>query len=641
VLRLAFFLGKGGVGKTTVSSAYAVHSALRNGDQRVILISTDPAHSLADILHKKLTSKISTVAVSKKCKLHVWQVDAVELFRNFLKKYREQILSVIDAGAIFSRSDIEPLIDSALPGMAEISALLAIHEAVQSGRYDRIVVDTAPFGHTIRLFELPGHFQRFLNFLELAASRDRILAAHFGGLPTSPTQQFLAEWTTLAEGLQTTFGRTAELLLVTTPEKFSLNQSVRAVADLTRNSAEIRIKSIILNRAVAGKNKCPACNKKSQQTHAARRFLSGEFHDSQVLIAEDSGSPVAGIQSLARFGEHVFSRKTLNLRAPALRSAPVRFRSVPWPDLDSRLSLVLGKGGVGKTTISAGLAFHERKHKRSRVDICSVDPAPSLDDVFEKNIGDALESVLGDAKLRACEMDAVALFHEWVKQIRESLEAATSSEVSGIHVDLSFERELVSALLEIVPPGVDEVLAIFRIVDLLSRPGQRVLIDMAPTGHALELLRMPERILAWTRPLLKTLAAHRTLTVAQDAAVKIAEVGQRARELLNLLGSRGGASLYVVMLAEPLPDRETERLLSDLKQMGLTPTSMFVNRVLFVKDVGECRRCRRSMDWQNSTFARLKKRHLVDDVRIVRNFPDEIIGKAGLRSLTGELWQLA
>jgi hypothetical protein len=47
------------------------------------------------------------------------------------------------------------------------------------------------------------------------------------------------------------------------------------------------------------------------------------------------------------------------------------------------------------------------------------------------------------------------------------------------------------------------------------------------------------------------------------------------------------------------------------------------------------------MDWQSLTFARLKKRHLLGDVRIVRNFPDEIIGKAGLRSLTGELWQLA
>ena len=104
-----------------------MHCARQKGAQRVIMISTDPAHSLADVLQKKLTSKISTIAVSQRHKLHVWQVDSVELFRKFLSKYRDQILSVIDAGAIFSRSDIEPLIDSALPGMAEMSALLAIH----------------------------------------------------------------------------------------------------------------------------------------------------------------------------------------------------------------------------------------------------------------------------------------------------------------------------------------------------------------------------------------------------------------------------------------------------------------------------------------------------------------------------------
>ena len=72
--------------------------------------------------------------------------------------------------------------------------------------------------------------------------------------------------------------------------------------------------------------------------------------------------------------------------------------------------------------------------------------------------------------------------------------------------------------MEVVPPGVDEVFAIFRIMELLRVAGESAgpqhrpgLIDMAPTGHALELLRMPERMLLWSRLLLKSLAAHRTL----------------------------------------------------------------------------------------------------------------------------------
>jgi anion-transporting ArsA/GET3 family ATPase len=96
-----------------------------------------------------------------------------------------------------------------------------------------------------------------------------------------------------------------------------------------------------------------------------------------------------------------------------------------------------------------------------------------------------------------------------------------------------------------------------------------------------------------------------------------------------------------VMLAEPLPDRETERLLSGLRERKLTPTSLFVNRVLFAEDVGDCRRCRRAMDWQHTRLAKLKERHSVPCVYVVRDFSHEISGKAGLRSFTGELWQLA
>ena len=92
---------------------------------------------------------------------------------------------------------------------------------------------------------------------------------------------------------------------------------------------------------------------------------------------------------------------------------------------------------------------------------------------------------------------------------------------------------------------------------------------MAPTGHALELLQMPEPILAWTRPLLKTLAAHRTLAIARDAAVKIAELGQRVRELASVLKDDAGTRVSVVLLPELLPDRETERLVSSLRSLQL------------------------------------------------------------------------
>jgi arsenite-transporting ATPase len=247
--------------------------------------------------------------------------------------------------------------------------------------------------------------------------------------------------------------------------------------------------------------------------------------------------------------------------------------------------------------------------------------------------------VLGDRKFLASEMDSVRLFRQWVAEVKDTIDHATTGKVSGIHVDLSFERQLFSELLEIVPPGVDEVLAVVRILDLLGSSNKRVVIDMAPTGHALDLLRTPQRILAWTRLLLKTLAAHRTLDFARDAGVKVAELGQRVRELLDLLKDPERSCIYTVMLPEPLPDRETERLMHDLRELGLSSKSMFINRVLFAADTGKCQRCRRSRQWQMATMAKLSRRYRNKTFYTVRNFPGEIAGKKALRLFTGELWR--
>jgi arsenite-transporting ATPase len=286
------------------------------------------------------------------------------------------------------------------------------------------------------------------------------------------------------------------------------------------------------------------------------------------------------------------------------------------------------------------LGFHERRISGSPVEICSVDPAPSLDDIFQIQIGDAPTTVLGDKDFRASEFDSAALFGVWVAEIREEVNSATTSEQSGVHVDLSFERELLSALLDIVPPGLDEVLAIFRIMDLRASTKGKVIIDMAPTGHALELLRMPERIMTWSRLLLKSLAAHRKLALARNAAVRIAELELRARELLKAFKSAGEVSFFAVMLPEPLPDRETERLLAELDQLGLTANALFVNRLNIAQAAENCDRCRPAAEWQSSVLANLKKRRPAKHIFGIRNFVDEISGASGLRAITDELWRL-
>jgi arsenite/tail-anchored protein-transporting ATPase len=641
VARLTFVVGKGGVGKTTVSCALALHLAARHPRQSTLLMSTDPAHSLADMLEIK--DKAGPHGLTGiKGKVSVWQIDSDREFKKFLEGNREGVLNIVENGTFFNREEIAPLLDTTLPGMSEVAGLLALRDMLESGQHDHIVVDTAPFGHTLRLFELPGHFQRFLNFLEVASSRDDLLAQRFAGRTSGPAHGFLEKWQATVRQVKEAFSaEQAEVLLVTSPETFSLNEAVRCVDALQESAAEMRLGGIVLNRVVMSTGKCPRCRARALQGKKAVQFLKQKFPSIPRSIGTDPGNPLLGPKQLKRFGDAVFAGGHANLAAPpkALKSK-LKFAKTKWPTAKTRLSFTLGKGGVGKTTVTAALAFHERSlNKDVHVTICSTDPAPSLDDIFQKDIGDQMVSVLGDSGLGAMEMDAVFEFRRWAARIKQQLSAGTSMQSGGLHVDLTFEKEVFAALMDVVPPGVDEVFAIFRILDLLEAKHGRVFIDMAPTGHALELLRMPDRILLWSRLLLKSLAAHRTLALAQDVAVELAGLGQRVRKLLELMRDPKQSRAWAVMLPEPVPDRQTQRLLAAIKEIGVAVDSVFVNRVLLGSDSG-CKTCRRAQNWQLVTLQSLQKKYGDHRLYLVRDFPAEIAGAAKLKKFTGELWQI-
>jgi arsenite-transporting ATPase len=625
------------VGKTTVSSAFAVHHSIKHPRDRVLLISTDPAHSLSDVFDQKLGFKPTRVMLSR-ARLFAWQVDAESRFRKFLDQERERILTILESGSIFTREDIAPLLDTTLPGMAEMSALLAVHDALVSGKYEQVVVDTAPFGHTLRMFEMPEHFVRFLDFLEFASSRDEVLAQHFGGAQRTSGGGLIAKWRKLAAEVLSAFSQRARVFLVTTPERFSLNESVRCRDILRDSSPDLEITDVVLNRVVVRSSGCRFCTSRSKATIAAKRFIRKAFSRAESYIGEDPGAPIIGTKGLKLFGAHVFSGGPLHWRPRSPRFPNLAFEARDWPILDTPLSLVLGKGGVGKTTISVGLGFRTRELTELPVEICSVDPAPSLDDIFQSEIGDPATEVFADPKFRASEMDAATMFRQWVAGIKGALEPSSSE---GLHVDLWFERQLFSLLLDSVPPGLDEILAVFKIIDLVTQgERRRVVIDMAPTGHALDLLRTPERILGWTRLLLKTLAAHRTLAIARDAGMKVAELGQRIRELLELIRDPKRTRVVVVMLAEPLPDLETERLMRSLEAMGAGSKTTVVNRLNRVERLN-CDRCDRIRRWQMFTLGRLVERHRALHPYAVENFSAEIAGKKELRTLTRQIWQVS
>jgi arsenite-transporting ATPase len=248
--------------------------------------------------------------------------------------------------------------------------------------------------------------------------------------------------------------------------------------------------------------------------------------------------------------------------------------------------------------------------------------------------------VLEDSRLAAIEMDSVAEYVAWSGDMEQRLTQDLSMQSGGLHMDLSFEREVFSALLKVVPPGVDELLAIFKIIDLLDSSSGRIFIDMAPTGHALELLRMPERMLNWSRLLLKSLSAHRTLALAQDVAVELATLGQRVRHLRELMRDPERVNMAVVMLAEPVPDAETTRLIKAIEELGIAVQALFVNRVQ-VKAVERCELCNRRRGWQMATLRNMRAPGRLKQVFIAPEHAGEVSGVAALRSFTKHhLWQI-
>jgi len=639
VAKLTFVVGKGGVGKTTVACALALHKASRQPRQSHLLMSTDPAHSLADMLQIKVGAvprKLSAI----RGKLWLWQIDSEREFQKFLGENREAILDIVDRGTLFSKDEIAPLLDTTLPGMAEVAALLAIQELLESEKYDHIVVDTAPFGHTLRLFELPSHFQRFLDFLNVASGRDAWLAHRFGGRVVRPAESFLKRWQAAIDQVKDAFtGQNAEVLLVTTPETFSLNEAARSLAGLRESVPEMKVGAIVLNRITRDASTCSTCRRRAGMARKASRWLKARFRGTPIMMGPDPGNPLLGAELLRRFGETVFAGANRRLEAKPPKSTRVKLSKTHWPAGGPSLSFTVGKGGVGKTTVTAALAFHERRsNAKLPVTVCSTDPAPSLDDVFEEKIGGKPVKVLDDRRFTAMELDSVAEYQKWAAEIRQRLEGSLSMDSGGLHMDLTFEKQVFTALMEVVPPGVDEIFAIFRVLELLELRASKVFIDMAPTGHALELLRMPERMLLWSRLLLKSLSAHRTLALAQDVAVELASLGQRVRALIKLMQELQSSRVCAVMLPEPVPDSQTKRLVEAVTQIGIEVDSLFVNRVMMADT--QCSRCTRRKQWQMATLKRLRERYAGHRIYLIPEFPGEIAGEAALRKFTGQIWQI-
>jgi arsenite-transporting ATPase len=258
---------------------------------------------------------------------------------------------------------------------------------------------------------------------------------------------------------------------------------------------------------------------------------------------------------------------------PSVRSAAERSLASVVPPL----TVVGGKGGVGKTTAACalGVAISSPEHS---VLVVSTDPAPSVADALAQPVDDEIVPVDGAPGLFAQQLDASAAFARFRTRYSARVDALFDSLVGG-SMDAAYDRRIARDLLALAPPGIDELYALAALGEIVAEGRfATVIVDPAPTGHLLRLLTLPELALDWTHRLLRLMLQYRELVGLGEAAEELLGFARRTRTLTALLRDPSRAGVLVVALNEPLVREESARLIQNVQAMGIAVTGVLWNR---------------------------------------------------------------
>jgi arsenite-transporting ATPase len=586
--RLTLVAGKGGVGKTTCAAAIALRAARRGG--RTLLLSTDPAGTLADVLGVTLSADPTPIdgsGRSARGSLDAFQIDASAERRRFLARWRETIVTIIDRGTYLDLDDIAGLVDAALPGADEIFAVLRLGEVERAADYDRIIVDTAPTGHTLRLLDLPRTFAATIELLEAMQSKHRFMVRSLTRTyRADAADAFLAELrdqtAVLMQALRDP--TRAAALLVTCPEPLVVAESERYATELAAGG--IHVAAVIVLREAGG----------GRRAAEALDALAGVAPEAPRYVVPLLADPPIGIGGLRRWGEAMvggggtreegqagISRKSVGDTTAGPRksrgAAPPTSRLPPPAHklLAPSLTIVGGKGGVGKTTTACALAIQAAQLAPPAL-IVSTDPAPSIADALGQPVGDVETPVSDVPGLAARQMDATVAFRGFQRGYQERIDALFDAFVQR-GVDASHDRAILRDLLALSPPGIDELYALASLGETLTE-GRfvRVIVDPAPTGHLLRLLEMPALALEWSHRLMRLMLKYRDVAGLGESAEELLSFARRTRRVGQLLRDPERAALVVVTLDEPLVRGETARLVAATRAEGVEVRGVVWNR---------------------------------------------------------------
>lgn len=591
--RFHFVGGKGGVGKTTCAAALGIGAATRG--QRVLVASTDPAPSLGDAFGLPLSGAPRRVPLAKG-RLSAVEIDAASSLKRWLDQRRSTLEAIAVEGTWLDREDVARLLRLSLPGIDELAALLEISRLASSQRFDLIIVDTAPTGHTLRMLAMPQTLRAVAVVFDRMREKHRVMEeALRGAWRPGAEDALVTELVQTAESLAGLLRDPARARVswVTLPEPMSVEETADAVRALA--TGEIDVAAIIVNRVTPPPpSACGHCD-------ARRAFEAASVADlpdcEDLVSVEAMASEPRGIRALRRIatqlagGGAVFGRGKKERRWRArLDGVHVEAADILEPSL--RLVLAGGKGGVGKTTTAAAIALSAaRRWSDRRVLLISTDPAHSLGDVFGVQVSDRARAMPdGPPNLRVRELDASVVLNRIRVRYTEAIDQVFDRLGGGGRFDAAQDRSVMHGLIDLAPPGLDELAAVLEITDAIageSPDWDLVVMDTAPTGHALRLLEMPGLIQDWARALMSILLKYQGVARLGDLGVLLLNLSKGLGRLRELLVDPERTAFVVVTRPAALPRLETMRLVRRLKRLNIPVAAMVVSAV----GRGGCQRC--------------------------------------------------
>lgn len=522
-----FFTGKGGVGKTSMSCAISV--ALADEGKKVLLISTDPASNLDEVLNTKLSS--NPKAVNDVNNLFAMNINPVVAANEYKEKMVAPYRGVLPDEAI---EQMEEQLSGActveIAGFNEFSKYVGDEDIVSS--YDHIILDTAPTGHTLRLLALPSAWNDFI--------ADNQTGSSCLG-PVSGLAEYKKLYDNVVENLKNP--KETLLILVSRAEKLSLLEASNASDELKQQG--MKNQHLVINGVFQSSDEDEISEAFSLKSKEAISSIPSNLQTLENTKIGFYPNGVVGIKSLRSIVSEEIASEFEGVKEALSSALEISLNGVDsWEELiksfeddKSGLIMTMGKGGVGKTTIASMIASQlaKRGHK---VTLSTTDPAAHLEYIQQDNENLIIEKI--DPKF----------------ETKRHVDDVISKNVNKLNDDdMALLKE------ELSSPCIEEIAIFEAFAKTVAKAKDRfVVLDTAPTGHTLLLLDASS---AYHKEVLKT---------AND------DMSNELTSLIPRIKDKKFTKILLVALAEATPTHEAKDLQEDLKRAGINPYAWVVNR---------------------------------------------------------------